>query len=199
LLLFREKELWHNKILSATTHQQSHRSYLQEKEVEKVEALDNYDVSDHALAPDSSSTDFSFLHPQNQHPNAMTPSSKADRTSGEEVGENESGKDNAETDDDPVSSARPWYFTNGERYPKPARISKKTKRRLAKLIPSEDVRGDRITNQLMYVPPNYEEIKNEGRVKTILLYNGLGPWNVKQGKKNLRVVLMTLMHHVTQF
>lgn len=78
-------------------------------------------------------------------------------------------------------SSRPWYFTNGERYPKTARINKKTRKRLAKLIPSEDVRGDRITNQLMFVPPNYEEIKNEGRMKTILLYNGLGPWNVKQG------------------
>lgn len=44
------------------------------------------------------------------------------------------------------------------------------------------MRGDRITNQLMFVPPNYEEIKNEGRLKTILLYNGLGPWNVKQGE-----------------
>jgi glycoprotein 3-alpha-L-fucosyltransferase len=90
---------------------------------------------------------------------------------------------NDESDDNAVSSARPWYFTNGERYPKPARINKKTMKRLAKLIPSDDIRGDRITNQLMFVPPNYEEIKNEGRLKTILLYNGLGPWNVKQGKK----------------
>ena len=85
------------------------------------------------------------------------------------------------SENDEVSSSRPWYFTNGERYPKPARINKKTNKRLAKLIPSEDLRGDRITNQLMFVPPNYEEIRNEGRLKTILLYNGLGPWNVKQG------------------
>jgi hypothetical protein len=35
----------------------------------------------------------------------------------------------------------------------------------------------------MFVPPNYEEFKNEGKLKTILLYNGLGPWNVKQGEK----------------
>lgn len=79
-------------------------------------------------------------------------------------------------------SSRPWYFTNGERCPKTARINKKTKKRLAKLTPYEDTRGDRITNQLMFVPPNYEEIKNAGTLKTILVYNGLGPWNVKQGK-----------------
>lgn len=93
----------------------------------------------------------------------------------------ENEKETFGSESDEVSSSRPWYFTNGERCPKPARINKKTKKRLAKLIPSEDVRGDRITNQLMFVPSNYEEIKNEGRLKTILVYNGLGPWNVKQG------------------
>lgn len=98
-----------------------------------------------------------------------------------ELEEFEPEKEKNEAEYDEVSVARPWYFTNGERYPKTARINKKTRKRLAKLIPSEDVRGDRITNQLMFVPPNYEEIKNEGRLKTILLYNGLGPWSVKQG------------------
>lgn len=102
--------------------------------------------------------------------------------SAEEPDDFESEPEKPVSEYDEVSSTRPWYFTNGERYPKPARINKKTKKRLAKLIPSEDVRGDRITNQLMFVPPNYEEIKNEGRLKTILLYNGLGPWNVKQGE-----------------
>lgn len=77
---------------------------------------------------------------------------------------------------------RPWYFSNGVRYPKPVRINKKTNKRLAKLIPSEDPRRDRITNQLMFVPHNYEEIKESGKLKTILLYNGLGPWNVKNGE-----------------
>jgi len=99
----------------------------------------------------------------------------------DEPGEVADAADDINAEDEAVSSGRPWYFTNGERYPKTARINKKTKKRLAKLIPSEDVRGDRITNQLMFVPPNYEDIKNEGRLKTILLYNGLGPWNVKQG------------------
>lgn len=42
----REKELWHNKILSPFTQQhQSHRNYLQDNDVSKAEALYNYDVS----------------------------------------------------------------------------------------------------------------------------------------------------------
>jgi glycoprotein 3-alpha-L-fucosyltransferase len=63
-----------------------------------------------------------------------------------------------------------------------ARINKKTNKRLARLTPNEDVRSDRITNQLMFVPPNYDEVRNEGKMKTILVYNGLAPWNVKQGE-----------------
>lgn len=78
-------------------------------------------------------------------------------------------------------SSRPWYFSKGVRYPKPAKVNEQTKRRVAKLIPSEDVRGDRITNQLMFVPSKYEDIKREGQLKTILLYNGLGAWKVKPG------------------
>lgn len=52
---------------------------------------------------------------------------------------------------------------------------------MAKLFPHEDQWTDRITNQLMFVPPNYRDLKMSGQLKTILLYNGLGPWNVKQG------------------
>lgn len=82
----------------------------------------------------------------------------------------------------PEGNGRPWYFSNGVRYPAPARINRKTKKRVARLFPYEDSQNDRITNQLMFVPPNYEEIKQQGKLKTILLYNGLGPWNVRQGK-----------------
>lgn len=83
--------------------------------------------------------------------------------------------------DESIVLSRPWYFSNGERFPKPAKINKRTNKRLAKLTPFEDVRSDRITNQLMFIPNNYEDIRNEGKLKNILLYNGLGPWNVKQG------------------
>lgn len=86
--------------------------------------------------------------------------------------------------------AKPWFFKNGEYYPKPAKIPKKRRGKKAhlqgsKLFPYQDPHSDRIVNQLMYVPPNYEEIKSSGKLKTILLYNGLGPWNVKAGKNIL--------------
>lgn len=77
---------------------------------------------------------------------------------------------------------KPWYLAGGQRCPAPAKKSRKTRKRVAKLLPSEDPWNDRITNQLMFVPPNYEEIQESGKLKTILLYNGLGPWNVKEGR-----------------
>lgn len=85
---------------------------------------------------------------------------------------------------EPISKA--WFFKNGEYYPKPAKVHKKRRGKKAhlqgsKLFPFQDPHSDRIVNQLMYVPPNYEEIKTSGKFKTILLYNGLGPWNIKAG------------------
>ncbi|EDS38396.1 glycoprotein 3-alpha-L-fucosyltransferase A [Culex quinquefasciatus] len=77
---------------------------------------------------------------------------------------------------------RPWYFSNGVRYPKAVSRNRKTNKRNARLLPSETSRTDRISNQLMYVPANYETIKRKGKLKSILLYNGLGPWNVKAGR-----------------
>lgn len=83
---------------------------------------------------------------------------------------------------------RAWFFKNGDLYPKPAngfkkRKSYKHKARLRghKLFPHQDPYSDRIVRQLMYVPPNYTEIRASGKLKTILLFNGLGPWNVKPG------------------
>ncbi|XP_053954102.1 glycoprotein 3-alpha-L-fucosyltransferase A [Anastrepha ludens] len=95
--------------------------------------------------------------------------------------------------------ARLWFFRQGEYYPKPAptRAShgkrgggsavglghgRKHDPRGARLFPHQDPHSDRIVNQLMYVPPNYEKVRASGRLKVILLYNGLGPWNVKQGR-----------------
>lgn len=80
-----------------------------------------------------------------------------------------------------ISQRKPWYFSGGKRYPVEAKRKRKTQKRLAKLFPSEDQWTDRITNQLMFVPPNYRNIQMSGHLKTILLFNGLGPWNVKQG------------------
>ncbi|EDW79458.2 uncharacterized protein Dwil_GK20401 [Drosophila willistoni] len=85
-----------------------------------------------------------------------------------------------------AATAKPWFFRNGEYYPKPVKTystRKARKRHAPKLFPYQDPHSDRIVNQLMYVPHNYPEIKASGKLKTILLYNGLGPWNVKKGRE----------------
>lgn len=87
---------------------------------------------------------------------------------------------------DEYVESKPWYFAGGKRPPKPAKFSRKTRNRIAKLMPSEDPWSDRITNQLMFVPPNYEAIQESGKHKTILVYNGLGPWNIKHGQDVFR-------------
>lgn len=67
---------------------------------------------------------------------------------------------------------KPWYFAGGKRYPKPAEISQETKKRVAKLYPNESPSNDRVIDQLMFVPSNYEQIQKSGEYKTILLYGG---------------------------
>lgn len=77
-------------------------------------------------------------------------------------------------------SERPWYMKGGSRLPAPAKVSRKTGRRVARLWPQEEPAGDRVTNQLMFVPPdNRKKIAN----KKILLFNGLGTWGVKAGSE----------------
>lgn len=76
---------------------------------------------------------------------------------------------------------KPWYFLNGTKFPNPAEVDGTTRKRIGKLTPSESFGETRITDQLMFVPPNYEKIKQEGKLKKILLYNGLLAWNVEKG------------------
>ena len=90
---------------------------------------------------------------------------------------------NGDTNNVEASLILPWYFTTGERYPKSAVRNRKTKKRVARLLPSEDPSSDRITNQLMFVPPNYDQMKMENRNKVILLYNGISSWNVRGGRE----------------
>lgn len=76
---------------------------------------------------------------------------------------------------------KPWFLENGTRYPEPAKISQKTGIRDAKLLPDEDPGNDRILNQLMFVPPNYESIVHSQKIKTILAYNGyISWWKIKK-------------------
>lgn len=82
--------------------------------------------------------------------------------------------------------SKPWYFKYGKRFPQASKKSRKSRKRLAKLFPDEDPWSDRITNQLMFIPPNYEKVKASGKYKQILLYNGLGPWNIQPGAEIFR-------------
>lgn len=71
---------------------------------------------------------------------------------------------------------RPWYLTNGTKFPEPARLSEEYGRRIAKLMPDEDPNGDRFEHQLMFIPSNYEEIRQSRKTKKIVIYNGLEGW-----------------------
>lgn len=93
---------------------------------------------------------------------------------------NQTELENDAITNDLEQTERPWYFQNGTKYPKPAKVNATTKERIAKLMPSEDA-GDRIEEQLMFVPPNYEQVKQGKKIKTILVYKGLHTWHFKTG------------------
>ncbi|RZF32646.1 hypothetical protein LSTR_LSTR004074 [Laodelphax striatellus] len=74
---------------------------------------------------------------------------------------------------------RPWYLTNGTRWPNDTNLDTITGRRDAKLWPNEDKEGDRILDQLMFVPPD------NGKplpMKTIRFVPGLVIWEVNHPK-----------------
>jgi hypothetical protein len=83
---------------------------------------------------------------------------------------------------------RPWYMSGGTRRPLPAVKSRKSGRRMALLWPEEDPGSDRITNQLMFVPPSPSAGQSNGqRLKKILMYFGLGSWfPLKPGRDMFR-------------
>lgn len=65
---------------------------------------------------------------------------------------------------------------------RPTRAQKnpRTGQRTSQIWPKEQKDGDRIEDQLMFVPPNYQY--DEEPMKTILLYNGLSNWMVADGQ-----------------
>jgi len=70
---------------------------------------------------------------------------------------------------------RPWYMSGGTQWPLPAAKSPKSGSRMALVWPEEDPGSDRITNQLMFVPPSSSAGDLVGqRLKKILFYYGLG-------------------------
>ncbi|XP_043474596.1 glycoprotein 3-alpha-L-fucosyltransferase A [Leptopilina heterotoma] len=69
-------------------------------------------------------------------------------------------------------SNRPWYMKGGKRRPQPALKNRQSGRRLARLWPDEDAKDDRITNQLMFVPPDYNRT-SDLPYKKILIPHGM--------------------------
>ena len=81
---------------------------------------------------------------------------------------------------------RPWYMVGGQVMPE----NMKTERidnhllKVRKLFPVKNSSGDRIPEQLMFVPSNYHRQKNlhvvkdnNPNIKTILLWNRDYSWN----------------------
>ncbi|XP_031631888.1 glycoprotein 3-alpha-L-fucosyltransferase A-like, partial [Contarinia nasturtii] len=64
---------------------------------------------------------------------------------------------------------KPWFFKDGKVAAVRAKYSNELGRHDAKLMPWQDP-SDRFENQLMFIPPNYDEKKVE-KNKTILFYN----------------------------
>ena len=83
---------------------------------------------------------------------------------------------------------RPWYMSGGTRWPLPAAKNPKSGNRMALLWPDEDPDSDRITNQLMFVPPSLSAKESSGqKLKKILMYYGLGSWfPLKPGRDMFR-------------
>ncbi|XP_022913644.1 glycoprotein 3-alpha-L-fucosyltransferase A [Onthophagus taurus] len=66
-----------------------------------------------------------------------------------------------------------WFFKNGDVYPRKS-VG------LSTLFPNESP-GDRIVDQLMYIPDDYEGIDTPEKV--ILVYNGVRQWNKETGPR----------------
>jgi len=83
---------------------------------------------------------------------------------------------------------RPWYMSGGTLWPLPAAKNPKCRRLMALLWPEEDSGSDRITNQLMFVPPSLSANESSSqKLKKILMYYGLGSWfPLKPGRDMFR-------------
>ncbi|KAH8376430.1 hypothetical protein KR200_000319 [Drosophila serrata] len=176
LLIFgfniKEHEIWKTRsprsALITTQQQQQHLHQLQSLDEEHTQ------VTSTTPPPVASAT----LVPESNF-NLVDEPERAELQDEEDLEESEADRQQE------APPAKPWFFKNGEYYPKPAKTysnRKARKRHAPRLHPHQDPHSDRITNQLMYVPHNYEQIKASGKLKTILLFNGLGPWNVKKGR-----------------
>jgi len=69
---------------------------------------------------------------------------------------------------------------DGIQEPNKAEVDPMTGVRVSRLWPEEEKGGDRVEEQLMFIPPNYRY--ENAPMKTILLYNGVSNWMVDEGQ-----------------
>jgi hypothetical protein len=81
---------------------------------------------------------------------------------------------------------RPWYMTGGSQRPLPAAMSRISGRRMAVLWPEENPDSERITNQLMFIPPSAPAGESSGQsLKKILFYSRLSrSYPLQLGRKD---------------
>uniref|UniRef100_A0A1A9WE13 Fucosyltransferase n=1 Tax=Glossina brevipalpis TaxID=37001 RepID=A0A1A9WE13_9MUSC len=199
LLIFgfnlKEREVWKSKTSThlsppstRLTHQQQQKQQQQQQQIVSHSNIgydddDKYNDETYSPEMEEDKNDDKKILPSNHktvHTTKIT-NTETELTNSEQAQQNPFASDPLEP------NKRPWFFKNGKRYPNSAPIYKKRKGgklhlQGSKLFPFQDSQSDRIINQLMYVPSNYEKIKASGKLKTILLYNGLGSWNIKQGR-----------------
>uniref|UniRef100_V5G3Y4 Glycoprotein 3-alpha-L-fucosyltransferase A n=1 Tax=Anoplophora glabripennis TaxID=217634 RepID=V5G3Y4_ANOGL len=78
---------------------------------------------------------------------------------------------NSEETEPTEKQGRPWFMAGGTEYPTNYKGP-------PRLFPDQ-ADGDRVVDQLMYVPEDYQGYDTPEKV--ILAYNGLGPWGQKSG------------------
>ncbi|XP_026822524.1 glycoprotein 3-alpha-L-fucosyltransferase A-like [Rhopalosiphum maidis] len=72
----------------------------------------------------------------------------------------------------------PWYFKDGTI--RPAKAPSNTRFNLSQVWPKKQINGDRVEEQLMFMPSNYEY--NNAPIKSILLFNNVNEWMVDSGQ-----------------
>ncbi|SPP76000.1 blast:Glycoprotein 3-alpha-L-fucosyltransferase A [Drosophila guanche] len=178
----KEYEIWKTRsprTIQTTTQQ--HQQKPQQFPATEVDCSEEL-----SKTPETSSSNPAPLLATSASPAAPAQGPSVDGQQTEDVEDEEIEADRYLEPEPEPAPAKPWFFRNGEYYPSPSKTysnRRERKRYAPKLLPHQDSHNDRIVNQLMYVPHNYEVIKASGKLKTILLYNGLGPWNVKKGRE----------------
>ena len=85
----------------------------------------------------------------------------------------------------PTNNDRPWYMKDGQIRPQHSKLDPDTGDRDAKIFP-EEKQGDRLVDQLMYVPPEgfiaEDQDDPDIPLKKILFWNGASSWGIRPGR-----------------